>query len=198
MNETTSLYPALAAPFDHVFQDTRGGVELSYVTGEQVVSRLNEVLGYDGWEFTVREHGHHAEADELWALGELTVFTGARPVRRMQFGSQKIKRRRTDAQPLDIGFDLKGAATDALKKCASLVGVGLYLSAKEGGVSAEEQATQGAVPPAQLATIRQHLRRTGIGEPAVCAGQGVARLEDLRPNQASQLLQYLSRQPNVA
>jgi hypothetical protein len=32
---------------------------------------------------------------------------------------------------MDIGFDLKGAATDALKKCASLVGVGLYLWKKE-------------------------------------------------------------------
>ena len=50
---------------------------------------------------------------------------------RQQFGSQKIKRARQTGNPLDIGFDLKGAATDALKKCASLVGVGLYLSRKE-------------------------------------------------------------------
>src|SRR5262249_16039805 len=33
--------------------------------------------------------------------------------------------------PIDVGFDLKGATTDALKKCASLVGVGLYLSRKD-------------------------------------------------------------------
>ena len=50
---------------------------------------------------------------------------------RQQFGSQKIKRSRANSNPLDIGFDLKGATTDALKKCASLLGVGLYLSKKE-------------------------------------------------------------------
>jgi len=156
------------------------------------------VLGYDGWEFTVKEHGYHGEADEFWVQGELTVFTGARPVRRVQFGSQKIKRRRNDSQPLDIGFDLKGATTDALKKCASLVGVGLYLSVKEGGISAEEQASAALVHPNQLLGIRQHIKRIGLSEPQVCAEARVARLEDLSRDQASQLLQYLSRQPNAA
>jgi hypothetical protein len=52
-------------------------------------------------------------------------------VRRQQYGSQKIKRKRDSGNILDIGFDYKGAATDALKKCASLIGVGLYLSRKE-------------------------------------------------------------------
>jgi hypothetical protein len=47
-----------------------------------------------------------------------------------KFGSQKIKRSRSTGAPLDLGFDLKGAATDAMKKCASLLGVGLYLSRK--------------------------------------------------------------------
>ena len=36
----------------------------------------------------------------------------------------------TKQNPLDLGFDLKGATTDAMKKCASLLGVGLYLSRK--------------------------------------------------------------------
>jgi hypothetical protein len=47
-----------------------------------------------------------------------------------KFVSQKIKRSRSTGAPLDLGFDLKGAATDAMKKCASLLGVGLYLSRK--------------------------------------------------------------------
>jgi len=129
--EFADLYQRLAAPFDSTFKDIRGGVELEYITGEQCVSRLNEVLGVAGWSFRILEHGIHAEADEAWVLGELTASFGGALVTRQQFGSQKIKRSRSSGTPLDIGFDLKGAATDALKKCASLLGVGLYLSRKE-------------------------------------------------------------------
>jgi hypothetical protein len=125
------LYERLATPFDVTFRDLRGGVELEYVTGEQVTTRLNETLGFLAWDFRIVEHGIHAEADECWALGELSVTVDGRTVTRQQFGSQKVKRSRSSGSPLDIGFDLKGAATDALKKCASLIGVGLYLWKKE-------------------------------------------------------------------
>ena len=126
-----ALYGRLATPFDVTFRDLRGGVELEYVTGEQVTTRLNDELGFLNWSFRVLEHGIHAEADECWVLGELTVMLEGRTVTRQQFGSQKVKRSRASGTPMDIGFDLKGAATDALKKCASLVGVGLYLWKKE-------------------------------------------------------------------
>src|SRR5688572_25943973 len=125
------VYSKLAAPFESTFRDVRGGVELEYITGEQCVSRLNEVLGVAGWSFVIKEHGINAEADECWALGEISANFGGTIVVRQQFGSQKVKRSRSSGNPLDIGFDLKGAATDALKKCASLLGVGLYLSRKE-------------------------------------------------------------------
>jgi hypothetical protein len=125
------VYGRLAAPFDITFTDVRGGVELTYVTGEQVASRLNEVLGVSGWSFRVLRHDINPEADEAWALGELVAEVDGKTVVRQQFGSQKLKRSRSTGAPLDIGFDLKGAATDAMKKCASLLGVGLYLSRKE-------------------------------------------------------------------
>jgi hypothetical protein len=125
------LYQQLAAPFDSTFRDQRGGVELEYITGEQCVSRLNQVLGPAGWSFAVREHGVNAEADEVWVLGELSATIEGQTATRQQFGSQRVKRHRTSGAPLDVGFDLKGATTDALKKCASLLGVGLYLSRRE-------------------------------------------------------------------
>src|SRR4051812_40706049 len=65
-----SVYEQLAAPFDSTFRDLRGGVELEYITGEQCVTRLNQVLGPVGWSFVVREHGINNEADEVWVLGE--------------------------------------------------------------------------------------------------------------------------------
>jgi hypothetical protein len=125
------LYARLAEPFGTTFRDVRGGIPLTYISGEQVVSRLNEVLSVAGWSFRVLSHGINQEADEAWALGELVAQVGEQTVVRQQFGSQKIKRSRSSGTPLDIGFDLKGAATDALKKCASWLGVGLYLSRRE-------------------------------------------------------------------
>jgi hypothetical protein len=129
--EHADLYAKLATPFDLTFRDLRGGVELEYITGEQAVTRLNETLGVANWSYRVLEHGIHAEADECWVLGELTATIDDKLVTRQQFGSQKVKRSRASGTPLDIGFDLKGAATDALKKCASLLGVALYLWKKE-------------------------------------------------------------------
>jgi hypothetical protein len=126
-----AIYRRLSAPFELTFTDVRGGVPLQYVSGEQVVTRLNEVLGVDGWSFRVLRHDINAEADEAWALGELVAEIGERTVVRQQFGSQKVRRSRSTGAPLDLGFDLKGASTDAMKKCASLMGVGLYLSRKE-------------------------------------------------------------------
>lgn len=130
------VYARLAEPFDVTFTDVRGGVELTYVSGEQVVRRLNEVLGVSGWSFRVLRHDINTEADEAWALGELVAEIDGKTVVRQQFGSQKVKRSRSTGTPLDIGFDLKGAATDAMKKCAMLLGVGLYLSRKEAQASA--------------------------------------------------------------
>jgi hypothetical protein len=121
----------LAEPFEVTFTDVRGGVELRYVTGEQVARRLNEVLGVAGWSFRILGHGINAEADEAWALGEIVAEIDGKCVTRQQFGSQKLRRSRSTGAPLDLGFDLKGASTDAMKKCASLLGVGLYLSRKD-------------------------------------------------------------------
>ena len=126
----SSTYAGLAEPFDVTFRDVRGGVEVTFISGEQVVSRLNEVLGVSGWSFRVLHQEIHPEADEVWALGEMVADIDGKTVTRQQFGSQKIKRSRSTGAPLDLGFDLKGAATDSMKKCASWLGVGLYLSRK--------------------------------------------------------------------
>lgn len=131
VGDSEQVYAALAAHFDITFTDVRGGVSLTYITGEQVIARLNDVLGVGGWTFRVLQHDIHTEADEVWVLGELVALIGEASVTKQQFGSQKLKRSRSTGGPLDIGFDLKGATTDSLKKCASLLGVGLYLSRRE-------------------------------------------------------------------
>lgn len=131
-----AIYDQLAEKFDETHTDVRGGVALTYITGEQVVDRLNTVLGFR-WSFTVIEHGWHESTDEEWVLGRLTVTLGDLVVVREQYGSQKRNKTAVRRAPngdtiparhIEIGFDMKGAATDALKKCAQMIGVGLYLS----------------------------------------------------------------------
>lgn len=152
----------LAREFDSHESRVVGNTTLTYLTGEQVTSRLNEALGIFGWQYRIVEHGYNQEADEIWALGELTCWNPLDrgiTVTRQQFGSNKLKRSRTTQAPLDIGFDLKGAATDALKKCATLVGVGLYLYDTEevNRIQEEEQAQrQNAATPARTNVTQIH------------------------------------------
>lgn len=147
MTDLAELAAGLAAPFDETFHDVRGGVSLTYISGEQVVSRLNEVLGPFAWTFTVDAHGINNDADEVWVLGTLTVQAGDVTASRQQFGSQKLKRSRQSGTVMDIGFDLKGASTDCLKKCAQLFGVGLYLSKRDAVRRGDDEGARRAAPP---------------------------------------------------
>jgi len=128
------VYAQLTAPFEKTFE--RNG--FTFVTMQQVTSRLNEVLGVGNWSFTIKEHGYSQQADSYWALGRLETYIDKSLVVREQFGAQQVNRYRAPAPPpgqppakggiIDVGNDMKGAATDAFKKCASSLGVGLYLS----------------------------------------------------------------------
>jgi hypothetical protein len=163
---TDATYLALSQEFDHVFWDNRGGVNLTYITGEQAISRLNEVLGHDGWSFRIISST--VVEDEVLVLGELAVLTEGDPSAiRQQYGSQKIKRKRDSSTILDIGFDYKGAATDALKKCASMIGVGLYLSKKEEQAPRAPQVPREAPPPQQWDTNGNELT-TVPGQTITC------------------------------
>ena len=84
-----STYERLSERFETTFTDVRGGVEVTFISGEQVVRRLNEVLGVAGWSFRVVEHSINQEADEVWALGE----TLQRSMNTLWFGSSSARRR---------------------------------------------------------------------------------------------------------
>lgn len=129
--ENRSLYERLARPFEKVYTREQAGQTFKYVTGEQVISRLNEECGLKGWSFEVVEHGINAEADETWCLVKLTVTEDGVPSTAFGFGGQKIKRRRDTGVPLNLGQDMKGAMTDALKVAAKHMGVALSLYDKE-------------------------------------------------------------------
>ena len=91
--------------------DAQRGVALvmPYVEAPYVMRVLDEACGPDGWDFDIPEHG------EAWAKGVLHIFAGERTLRYTNFG---YTGRQGDDEPL------KSAATDALKRCAYLAGIG--------------------------------------------------------------------------
>jgi hypothetical protein len=123
-SEAKTLYASLAAPFDGYY--TAVGVFGPFLSGEQVTGRLNDVLGVGNWAFSVVQYSYDERTDEVVALGELRAYIDDQWVTRQQFGGQKLNRKK-DGEVVSLGNDHKGAATDAMKKCASLLGVGLYL-----------------------------------------------------------------------
>src|SRR5436853_778963 len=100
-------------------QGTNGDV-LDYIEGCTVIQRLNECFDAE-WIFEIQEH--RVYDDEVVVLGKLT----AQGVAKSQFGKSRITRAKRDNSIISLGDDLKAAATDCLKKCATLFGVGLHL-----------------------------------------------------------------------
>jgi len=95
---------------------------LDYVGGDVVTTRLNDA--FDGnWTFEIVKYRILKDTDEVLVLGKLT----AEGVTKMAFGSKQIEKNKDTKTVTSLGDDLKAASTDALKKAASLLGVGLYL-----------------------------------------------------------------------
>lgn len=98
----------------------KGGGTWQYVSGGYVKKCLNIMFGWD-WDFEIVEQLiMHKEAI---VKGKLTVRSGGRQIVKTQFGNKDIIYRKGTDEPLSIGNDLKAAATDALKKCASELGI---------------------------------------------------------------------------
>ena len=120
MNDTT--IGVLTRPFTNIKQRPgHNGQQLSYIAGHQVVARLIEAFGLQ-WSFKVL--AHEIGNQQVIVLGELKIGDTVKQA----FGGSDITRARNgDGQSLSVADDLKAAATDSLKKCATLLGVGLHL-----------------------------------------------------------------------
>ena len=96
------------------------GNQVSYIEGSAIIARLNEA--FDGkWSFEIVEY--KILDDEVVVLGKLI----ADGITKTQFGNSRITRNRDSGDTVSIGDDLKAASTDSIKKCSTLLGVGLYL-----------------------------------------------------------------------
>ncbi len=153
---------ALVRPFAPEQIRTRpgqGGKSLSYVETHAVIARLNEAADFD-WSFEVAKH--EVLADEVIVLGKLTIDG----ITKMAFGGSSVTRDNSGKE-VSLADDLKAATSDAIKKTASLFGIGLelYCGAAAGQAPRSEER---AVPRSderltsrQLAALHSACRRKG-------------------------------------
>jgi hypothetical protein len=116
MSKHQDVLAALSAPFPPEVIRHRtgaGGKDLTWVDARTVAARLDEVLGVNAWDFAVEPVG-----DTSTVVGILTVrFPDGTVARRQDFGYETG----------GSGESLKEAASDSLRRCASLFGVARYL-----------------------------------------------------------------------
>ena len=92
---------------------------VSYVTGNWVIGQLNALFGYF-WDFEII--AETVGIDQCWVKGKLTIKSqSGQTIIKTAYGGSRLKSKGNIA--IDVGDDLKTAATDALKKCASLLGI---------------------------------------------------------------------------
>ena len=144
-------------PANHVkVRQGRAGMQIRYVETGYMIDRLNKIFNYM-WSFEIKEKTQNQSLTQVQVLGRLTgyiVIPGAQPIVqpivKEQYGSAEIKKYSSTSQtagsPIDIGDDYKAAASDALKKCASMLGIAADLYWKG---SADEMKGEADFPPAR-------------------------------------------------
>lgn len=122
MSEKQVIQMVQKTPAQHIYtRPGKGGQKWSYVTGNYVEKVLNFTFGWN-WDFEIVAHGK--EGDQVWVQGKLIVKDDkGHSITKSQFGRADIKFLKGTKTALDFGNDLKSASTDALKKCASLLGI---------------------------------------------------------------------------
>ena len=160
----------LEAPFPEGLVKTRPGTfgsQLSYLEGHTIVARLNEA--FDGnWSFEIMSH--QILDEEVLVCGKFRAEAAG--VIKMAFGSSHITRDNRTGNAVALGDDLKAASTDALKKAATLLGVGLYLYGGGNGAASQDEERPFDEE------LRSTRPRSGNGErqPAVGSGNANGRI----------------------
>jgi hypothetical protein len=122
----------------------KGGMTLRYVDHAYVTRLLNNAFGW-AWDFEILETELLTWDDkpfEVRCIGRLTVHANGATIVKTQCGSQAIEMLRDGSKPVTIGDAYKGSASDALKKCASLLGIALDLYDSDAPVTRRDQMLQ--------------------------------------------------------
>jgi hypothetical protein len=212
MNETIREILERPFPADQI-RKRRGsyGRELEYVQVHNHIARLNLAFAGD-WSFDIVEH--QVLEDEVVVIGRLTVGDTTKTA----FGGSSITKSKDSGERVSITDDLKSAASDSLKKCSSLLGLGLCQygaqagnqapavtaprspESKETATKANRSTPEGSQVPLriserQLSAILALARSKGGGEVGVRTGildRYGAPAEQLTRRQASEVISALN------
>jgi hypothetical protein len=125
-NTSSELFNTLNLPFR--YEDYSVNYEgQAYIGQQNIADRLNEVLGIFNWELELKEINVNMETFSVSVLGCLRAYDeeGKRWITRTQYGNDTmtIKTGETEPRAQAIEDAKKSAISDALKKCASWIGV---------------------------------------------------------------------------
>jgi hypothetical protein len=184
-NQIQKLWNSTSKKFQYS-RPAKGGGNWTYVKVSYVRKVLDSVFGFD-WDFDIE-----TSVEEAFSVAKVTggiVLKGTllcrviddagriRTIKKTQFGRSDVKwksgKKPEDTDnpvPLDIGNDFKAAASDCLKKCASLVGVASDIYEADEFMeilitdSSEEKATKSAgrlTKKLQKETIKKDSSKVG-------------------------------------
>lgn len=134
-NQVQKLFNSTPDKYKYT-RPAKGSGNWTYVRASYVRRTLDSLFGFN-WDFEVM-----TPDDVAFTMAERTGYVSVRgrltgrvkvdgewiAISREQYGRAEVKfRKDTDSTgrriPLDFGNDLKGATSDALKKCASMLGI---------------------------------------------------------------------------
>lgn len=115
-------------PDDEIVLKQDGDTVYKSVKGSYIKKRLNIIFGWN-WDFQIISKEYVSGSRQAIVHGRLTVRNGQHAIIKEQFGKHNVTTltatsgSRTVSYPSDIGNAYKSASTDALKKCASELGI---------------------------------------------------------------------------
>ena len=142
----SNIYSQLTESFPPEMEKrlNKGGANLVYVPISEVINRMNKVLGVENWSFTVKNWQQLGTS--IVAQVSVVATIAGNTVTREGVGGQKIKMSK-NGDPVDIGDEVKGAVSDALKKAVQTLGICLYLARSEEAIEIEQAMEATAVAP---------------------------------------------------
>ena len=212
INESKTSYERLTEKFQEKYlkrrilnEGTRDEKVIEYIGGDRVVERLNDVLGVSGWSFTITDRIVDIDIGHIAVLGRLEAVVDGRPTIKEQWGSSIVETY-SNGRVVCLGDNIKAATTDALKKCATLIGVGLYLYDSEsmkfpdvncvvpGGKEKDDKINElrnsvnKKASKAQVSTIIKIIKDNEISESDVKERYGVENFSDMSNSSASEFI----------
>ena len=155
-DDIKTLQAILTRPFQQELIKYRRGFnnkQLAYVETIHYINRLNEAFNYQ-WDWQVINYT--VTDNQVYCQGRLTVEINGKLINKESFGGKditladvydKVTRQITGKKALSIADDLKSASSDALKKAASLLGIGLHLYISQQVPQKPASSNVSTVPP---------------------------------------------------